>query len=394
MKKFKGDYFFDGKQFMSADKVLICEADGAVKDIVSLDDAGDNVEVLDGMLAPGWVNAHCHTELSHLKGKIEKKKGLVAFVQAVMGTREQTEEKEALIEAGIETLKENGIVAVGDICNNLDSLAAKKASDIYFHNFIEVTGFIPSTALPRLEAAKKILQSFKENLPTSRSKSTLAPHAPYSVSDRLFSMVNIATAGAITTMHNQESAEENKFFEDKEGDFLKLYKALGIDIDFFETTYQSSIQSVLPVFREQQQLLLVHNIFTSDKDLFFIKKYAAQFLNTVHFVLCPNANLYIEDTLPNVAMLRDANVNICVGTDSLASNNGLSILSELQVLHKANPAIPVEELLQWGTLNGATALGISERFGSFEKGKKPGINLLSHITDKKIGENASTLVLL
>ena len=207
-------------------------------------------------------------------------------------------------------------------------------------------------------------------------------------------MINIATAGAITSMHNQESVEENKFFEDKEGDFLKLYKSLGIDIDFFEPTYQSSIQSVLPVFRDQQKLLLVHNTFTSDKDLFFIKKYAAQFLNSVYFVLCPKANLYIENNLPNVAMLRDAAVNICIGTDSLASNNELNILSELQVVHQANPTIPISELLQWGTLNGATALGISDNFGSFKIGKKPGVNLLSNISEEQIGEVASTVVLL
>ncbi len=394
MKKFKGNHFFDGKQFLSADTVLICEDDGVVKAIVSVADAGDDVEVVEGMLAPGWINAHCHTELSHLKGKIDEKKGLVAFVQSVMGIREQPEEKEMLINAGLKELKKNGIVAVGDICNTLDSLEAKKASDIYFHNFMEVTGFVPETALSRLEAAKKILQFFDENLSTSRSRSTLAPHAPYSVSDRLFTMINIATAGAITTMHNQESVEENKFFEDKEGDFLKLYKSLGIDIDFFEPTYQSSIQSVLPVFREQQKLLLVHNTFTSDKDLFFIKKYAAQFLDSVYFVLCPKANLYIENNLPNVAMLRDAAVNICIGTDSLASNNELNILSELQVLHQANPTIPISELLQWGTLNGATSLGISDNFGDFEKGKKPGVNLLSKITEEQIAEGASTEVLL
>ncbi len=392
MKKFKGDYFFDGRQFLPADTVLVCEDDGVIRDIVLLADAGDNVQIVEGMLAPGWVNAHCHTELSQLKGKIDKKKGLVNFVQQVMGIREQADGKEALIKAGIAELRKNGIVAVGDICNTLDSIEAKKASDIYFHNFIEVTGFVPEAALSRLEAAKKILQSFDDNL--SKNKSSLAPHAPYSVSDRLFSMINIATAGAITSMHNQESVEENKFFEDKEGDFLKLYKSLGIDIDFFEPTYQSSIQSVLPVFRDQQKLLLVHNTFTSDKDLFFIKKYAAQFLNSVYFVLCPKANLYIENNLPNVAMLRDAAVNICIGTDSLASNNELNILSELQVVHQANPTIPISELLQWGTLNGATALGISDNFGSFKIGKKPGVNLLSNISEEQIGEVASTVVLL
>ena len=394
MKKFQSDFIFDGFQFLPAGKVLLCDDAGTVLDIVSAEDAGDDVQVLKGTICPGWINAHCHTELSHLEGKIPAKKGLVNFVQEVMQQRALTEDRQISIKKGIEALQKNGVVAVGDICNTTDSIEAKKDSDIYFHNFMEVTGFVPDTALQRLEAAKKILHLFASELNPRYNSSSLAAHATYSVSDRLFSMINVATAGAITSLHNQETEEENKFFENKEGDFLQLYESLGIDIDFFEPSFQTSIQSVLGMYNAKQKLLLVHNTFTSEKDLIYIKKYAAQFLDSVHFVICPKANLYIENTLPNVDSWRAQGMNICVGTDSLASNDSLDILSEIATLWKANPAVTVSELLQWGTLNGATALGISDRFGSFEPGKRPGVNLIEGLTPTAISDNATTTKLL
>lgn len=394
MKKFQSDGIFDGTKFLSPDQVLICEEDGTVVEIVADNEAGDDVEILEGALCPGWINAHCHTELSHLKGKIEPKKGLVNFVQGLMSMRESVAEKSTLIQKGIEELKRNGIVAVGDICNTTDSIEAKKCSGIFFHNFVELTGFIPTTAFPRYEAAKKLQQIFTKDLNPKLNTTTLAAHSPYSVSDRLFSMINGATEDQVTSMHNQESAEENKFFESKVGDFLKLYKSLGLDIDFFEPSFQSSIQSVLGVFNARQKLLLVHNIFTSVNDLFYIKKYAAQFLESVHFVLCPKANLYIENRLPDVALFKAQKLNICIGTDSLATNNSLDILAELKVLHNSNSSVPVSELLRWGTLNGATSLDLQDQFGSFEKGKRPGINLLQGVTEFAISENAITKKLL
>jgi cytosine/adenosine deaminase-related metal-dependent hydrolase len=75
--------------------------------------------------------------------------------------------------------------------------------------------------------------------------------------------------------------------------------------------------------------------------------------------------------------------NICIGTDSLASNHTLSVAEEIGVIQKHFPHIPLEKLLQFGTINGAKALKIEDVFGSFEKGKKPGVNLLN-INDKQI----------
>ena len=97
-----------------------------------------------------------------------------------------------------------------------------------------------------------------------------------------------------------------------------------------------------------------------------------------YFVLCPNANLYIENTLPPIELLRKNNCAIALGTDSLASNFSLNILDEIRVIRKAFSHIPLAELLQWATFNGAKALQMENKLGSFEKGKRPGIILIDN----------------
>jgi cytosine/adenosine deaminase-related metal-dependent hydrolase len=95
--------------------------------------------------------------------------------------------------------------------------------------------------------------------------------------------------------------------------------------------------------------------------------------------LCPNSNLYIENRIPPLNLLIDEGCEIVIGTDSLASNSNLSILEELKTLQFNFPDIPVEDLLYWATMNGAKALKEEKRFGSIERGKKPGLLLLENV---------------
>src|SRR5476651_600607 len=99
--------------------VLVTDAEGAVMDIVSASEAGEDIQRVDGILCPGFVNCHCHLELSHMKGLIPKHTGLVEFVFKVVTERHFDEAQViAGIEKGEYEMLENGIVGVGDICNN------------------------------------------------------------------------------------------------------------------------------------------------------------------------------------------------------------------------------------------------------------------------------------
>ena len=354
---------------MPEGKVLLFNQEGGVLDVVDVADAGDDVQELKGWLCPGFVNAHCHIELSHLKGRIAKHTGLPAFVQQIIQGRDaESEEIEEAMIAAANSLYESGTVAVGDICNTTNSIAMKQNSSLYWHNFIEVSGFIDATAANRLAAADAVLEAFK-NAGFGKN-SNLVPHAPYSVSRTLFQLINERTPGQIISIHNQETPAENELFEQGTGDFLALYDQLGINVSGFHPTGTSSLHSWIAAFNNQQQIISVHNTFTRPSDLEVAKQ--------IHFFcVCIHANQYIENSLPPLLMLQQVARNMVVGTDSLASNDALNIWEELQTIRQHFPTIPLEILLQWATSNGAAALNISDRFGSFDKGKKPGLVLIN-----------------
>jgi cytosine/adenosine deaminase-related metal-dependent hydrolase len=186
-------------------------------------------------------------------------------------------------------------------------------------------------------------------------------------------------------MHNQETPDENDFFKTKTGNFLGMYERTKVSLDFFEPTGLSSLQSVLPVFKNASTSILVHNSFTNAADIEAVKN---QMPNTF-WCLCPNANQYIEQTMPPVELLRSENANIVIGTDSYASNWSLNVLDELKTIQQHHTHIPLAEMLQWVTLNGARALQMDKHLGSFEKGKKPGLVLIAG-TDTRHALNKAT----
>ncbi|ETZ24612.1 amidohydrolase family protein [Pedobacter sp. V48] len=352
--------------------VIGVEIDGTITSVLTPEEAENEkikgITHYEGLLVPGFVNTHCHLELSHLKGQIETRTGLLGFVQAIMKLRTSDEDALdlAMLRADREMF-ENGIVAVGDISNQIISRGTKLGSPIYYHTFLEVMGFNPLTAKESITRALEFKEKFEP------LKVSIVPHAPYSVSAELFKELrdNGETKAELLSIHNQETEDENLFFEHKEGGFLELYKILGLDIDFYEASGKTSLQTFLPMLSGQQKTLLVHNTFTSKADVEFAEAYHPN----LYWCLCPNANLYIENRLPDVDMLRNAGVKITLGTDSLASNNRLSIFAEMQTL-QINFGIDFDDLLKWGTINGAEFLGVEERYGSLEPGKRPGINLV------------------
>jgi aminodeoxyfutalosine deaminase len=372
-RKIKGNNIFTGYRFAGADKVLITQTDGTIEAIIDENEAGDDVQYFDGIITPGFVNAHCHIELSHLKNKIPVHTGLVDFILHILKLRvaDEAVKQEAMRLAEAE-LYNSGTVAVGDICNTTDSIFLKKGSKIHWHNFIEVSGFSENIAQKRFDDIKNVQQQFS-NLTFNNA---VVPHAPYSLSKTLFQLINETAIGKTISIHNQETPTENAFYEDKTGDFLRLYENLGIDISSFTPTKKSSLQSWLPQLSNAKKIISVHNSFTNEEDILFAKQFS--FTQEMYFCLCPNANLYIENVLPPVAMLIKNDCNIVLGTDSYASNYKLNMYEEIKIIQKNFPTVPLENILQWATINGAKALGIDEMFGSFEKAKRSGVVLIEN----------------
>lgn len=382
-RKFNADYLFTGTVLLDDNYVLITGDQGKIVDIVDKSAAGGDVEKCKGLLSPGFVNTHCHLELSHLKNLIPEHTGLVDFVCKVVDERHFKDEEiiDSVEKAEDEMLK-NGIVAVGDICNNALSLPCKKVSSMKYYNFIEVSGWNPEIANTRFEKSKAYFDEFIKN----GQKSSLVPHAPYSVSENLWGKIAPFFPGKVITIHSQESEGEDEFFLKGGGNLIEMYKKMNIDNSFYRPPKIRSPQHYLKHLSKAASAILVHNTFTKQEDLDYINKNKAE-EQLISFCLCANANLYIENVLPPVEMFFQNNCNIVIGTDSLASNNELSIIEELKTIAKNFPSIPMETLLQWSTLNGAKALKMDDKLGSFEKGKQPGIVLIKNLTGKAITEN-------
>lgn len=372
MRIISANSIFTGINFLSQEMALVIDDFGILKDIVKKTEIqGSEIEHYDGIIAPGFVNAHCHLELSHLFSQIESKTGLIEFLKQVIAKRNnfnKKEQEDAAIEADFK-MWESGIVAVGDISNIDTTFKTKANSKIYYHTFIELIGLNPFHSETIFEKGLSLLKELENyNLIGS-----LAAHAPFSSSKLLIN--KIANYNSLNNLafsiHNQESEEETKFFAGRPSGINDLFDYLNIDINWFTPPKTSSLLSYLDVIPNKKSLL-VHNTFCKEEDI-IASKY--KFIN---WCFCPGANLFIENTLPNCDLFLNHNQNWCIGTDSLASNQKLDMCFEASILLSKLPSISIESILKALTYNGAKALGIEDKFGKLIIGKNTGLNLIQH----------------
>ncbi|WP_276133206.1 amidohydrolase family protein [Polluticoccus soli] len=364
------DKIHDGHRWLPAGTVV--EVDDA-GNIVALHAHGkQEAQFFDGVLCPGFVNTHCHLELSHLKGKIPERTGLVSFLQQVMALRPQFDHPEQRVEARrkeFHTMYENGIVAVGDISNTNDTLDIRGEGKVHFHTFVESIGFT-ETPQKQFAGSTEVHSNFTTQASEKvRLVQSIVPHAPYTVSHVLFRMIDKHDTGSLISIHNQESPAEDDYYFMKKGGMQTLLHGVGINDDFFVPSGKSSLQTYLEWMSPTHPFLFVHNTYTKRNDV----EVAKTLLPELSWCLCPGANLYIEDALPDIGMFIQEGVKICIGTDSLASNHQLCILTELSTIKQHYPNIEWAQLLRWGTYNGAHALQMDDLVGTIAPGMQPGI---------------------
>lgn len=379
MRFISGNRAFSGKEFLAHDTVIVLNDKNVIQDIISSENLEkSNIEHLNGIICPGFINTHCHLELSHLKGIINQQTGIVDFGLSVIKQRNELPieiQQEAMVKADKE-MQEQGIVAVGDISNTINSIEVKKNSKLYYHTFIELIGLNPERSNMIFNDGVALASKFESH----HLSNSLAPHAPYSASLELITKITdfCKIQKKSASIHNQESEAENDFFKYKTGDYLRLYETLNIPIDYFKATSKNSLVSVIENFNKDVNTLLVHNTFTNKEDIDVAQKLHSK----LFWCLCPNANLYIENSLPNISLLNSSNCLLTLGTDSLASNLQLSIIDEINCILNHQPHIPLETLLKGATYNGAQFLGIENEFGFLKKNKNSGINLIEGTTGK------------
>jgi len=374
-RKFRADRLFDGDRFREGE-VLITDENGKVEAIVPESEAGNDAEQVAGILCPGLINSHCHLELSHLKNVIPPHTGLIDFLCSVVTKRGFARE---LIDAEIiraeKEMAGNGIVAVGDIGNTADTALVKSNSRIRWQNFVEVLSFTDEKARENFSHYSRVADEMKAALKNAAvaNRTSLVPHAPYSISPDTFRMINEATAGQVISIHNQEHPAEDELYKTGGGEYLRFFKIFGMNQSPFPVTGKSSIRSVLPYFTNGQTIFLIHNTFMPEADIIWANAYAAKNGLKLVYCLCINANLYIENKVPPVELLIKHHCHMVLGTDSYSSNWQLSIASEIAALKKYFPHLTDTTLLQWATRNGAEAMGWGNELGRLIPGSSPGL---------------------
>jgi aminodeoxyfutalosine deaminase len=353
--------------------IITTDDDGTILHVE--DTGGDlkeehSVEFHSGIIVPGFVNCHCHLELSHLKNTIAPGGGLHSFISQIRHTRNSPVEKiERDAYSAGSLMLSNGIVLCADICNTADTFGLKTESLIKYISLIEVFGIDAGRASERIREAELLAAIASEmNLPHY-----IVPHSAYSVSLTLFRrLMEITSGNRVTSMHFMESPSERAFLQTRAGEMMEAYRTSGLlkgDPDPPEDHVAAVLNEVTP----SGNLILVHNTF-ADRET--IQRVNAR--KDLYWCLCPNSNLYIEGILPPVKDLLDENCRIVLGTDSLASNTGLDILEEMKTLQSAFSWLSLTEIVGWATLNGARALNEDSHYGSILPGMRPGLLLIEN----------------
>lgn len=373
MRKLSADYIYPMDRSPIKDGVLVIDDNGKILEVSDrFDHDLADLEIYRGVIIPGMINTHCHMELSHMLGKIPTGTGLIPFISQIVKFRDFPQEViDESIAAADKYMYTQGIVAVGDISNKADTAAVKASSEIRYYTFVEMFDFIQNSMTEPM--IKQYSEVYAKHSNENGNSKSYVPHAPYTVSASLYKYIRENNLpNSTVSIHNQETKHEDDLFNYKTGDFLEFYEAFGFPLKDFKATGKNSIYHAMSQMDPLQRTLFVHNTRTTPEDIIA----AQQWSDHVYWATCANANLYIENALPNYQAFIDAKTNMTIGTDSLSSNWQLSVFEEMKTIKKYNSYIPSSTLVEWATLNGAKSLGFDDTLGSFIAGKKPGVVLI------------------
>ena len=204
-------------------------------------------------------------------------------------------------------------------------------------------------------------------LPLLRHPQTsLTPHSLYSVQDAPLRAI-AARGDAPLSIHFMESPGEAALFEHR-GPLWEWYAKAGFSCDFLH--YGSPAERLVACVPHDRRVVLVHDCCITQHDIDIVM---GHFTAPVWWCLCPRSNRYISGLEPPVELLRRNRLNICLGTDSLASNDRLSVFEEMRMF----PGIPLPELLAWAAGGGAQALGMEDALGEIAPGRRCGLTVVS-----------------
>ncbi len=335
-------------------------------------------DVMPGAIVPGFVNGHCHVELSHLHKKFRKGTGMAGFIDQINELRDWAgnDVKARLVQEWMDKMWQDGVSAMADISNDSSSFEVKKAHKMYTRTFLEVFGSEPEMC----EGVMSDVTKLKAEADATGIDAAPTPHSCYTMSPQLLSAS--AAAGledGFLSYHSQESQEEEDLLLTGSGAMYENRKRSGMSTP--PVTGESSLRYFIDRLADakpapyDEHILLVHNVCLSQSDIDAAKKV----MKNVYWAVCPLSNIFIHNALPPISLMRENDLAVVVGTDSLSSNDDLDMVKELYCLHVNFPEVPMTQLLKWACLNGAKFLKKEDALGSIEVGKRPGVVYISNV---------------
>lgn len=317
------------------------------------------------VVVPGWVNAHCHLELSLLKDEISREGSFVDWIEHVIEARTHLNDPERTIEQArrqLEHIRQTGTVLVADITNGELLSTELQVDGIERIINFEILGF-------QSDKAEQIYIEAFNNRQKSNPAANIVPHAPYSVSSKLIK--KMFDRNSVFSIHTAESCSEVEFIKSGSGPF----KDLLINRKVWDESWQGSRLSPVKYLNELEVLndntLLVHAVQIDADDISILKR------QNVNVCLCPRSNHQLKVGQAPVDLLVANRVNTCIGTDSLASNEDLDMNNEIKFLFEHSNLKNPAEIIRIATINGARALQRDDRLGSIEIGKQAKFNIFS-----------------
>ncbi|MCS7073810.1 MAG: amidohydrolase family protein [Bacteroidia bacterium] len=370
------EYFFGNRGLIHGKlepNVLIgVDATGTILSVEANVSPPEDSFQFEGILCPAFINLHCHLELSHLRSQIPQGIGMVPFIQEILRLRDSVTHTEILraMNSALAELYQTGTIAFCDIANtSLSDIAKTEFPQFYVHTFVEMMGLQEESADTIFKNYEKVLQEFEFG---TRS---LTVHAPYSISQSLWNKVieyriqNPEIEHPLS-IHFAESEAEILLFEGEPSPFNGFFETIGVQPNFsFSLT-----QTILNI-PETIPLLLVHNTEVSAE----MKSILAERGN-IAWCFCPRSNLYLHGKFPNFNLWNWEQELVAIGTDSLASNTSLDLLTEIKLIQKVAPQIPLNLVLKASTENAARILNWKQ-IGTLNVGKRPGLIHLTSVTE-------------
>ncbi len=323
------------------------------------------IDLEDLILMPVLTNAHLHLELSALRFRLSSTGKFTLWVRQLLKKRESLTPLDITESARIasQELLREGIGIIGEITNS--ALTVEILKDLPFCGYIfqEIISFKGNYTL-------KELKEFNPHY-----KITYSPHAPYTVSPLLLQAIKAYNLRRkkIFTLHCAESQEEIEFIKTGKGPIAELLKERGQWNESFAPPKVSPVKYLDTLGLLDDKTLLVHALYLEEEDFQILSK------KQVGVCLCPRSNLFTGAGFPNLPKLLTHKIKVVLGTDSLASNDRLSLFEEIKTLYSFYPDTSPITLLKMATSEGATFLGF-ENYGTLKEGSYANFIALSTST--------------